>query len=222
MQNKFTQDELSRYSKELENAASKANDLLSLYLKVLENDDGMFIRDEKLLPATKEALKNAIIVVAIASEDTPQVNTVVEKLLNAWTALEFFGSPSKAPTDDSLPLYSIRQDIAGNSLASTAIGEYIHDWISIANNDRSSEISLKWQQKIHSAWRMRISSGDSRIDSLLYFTDGTVPEKFSKGLKAMASSSDQQNTKTTSGCAALIVLAVIMPSSIYAIFNLCR
>ena len=150
MQNKFSEEELAKYSQEMGNAIAKAQELYSEYLEVLKNDDGQFTRDEKLLPASKETLRKAIIVVSIVSDDSPQVAVIADTLMRAWTALEFFGSPSKAPSEETLPLLFHRLESAGNSAAKEALNAYLEGYAK--GTESSLAASTEWLQRVHASW----------------------------------------------------------------------
>ena len=132
------------------NAIAKAQELYSEYLEVLKNDDGQFTRDEKLLPASKETLRKAIIVVSIVSDDSPQVAVIADTLMRAWTALEFFGSPSKAPSEETLPLLFHRLESAGNSAAKEALNAYLEGYAK--GTESSLAASTEWLQRVHASW----------------------------------------------------------------------
>ncbi|MDA7626345.1 hypothetical protein N8674_02855 [Akkermansiaceae bacterium] len=170
----------------IEGAVRKAEQLFQSYLEVLNSDDGDFIRDENLLPASKKAVEMAILMQTLQAENSPNLNEQMPIFIKAWNTLGFFGRRMEAPGSDQLIILDQRIQSAWNKKAEGKL--YLHmddEWLNLGreNLHRSTQ---QWAEDNWKEFRGRMESGKSRIECLVFFSDGKLSETEINQLEAMA------------------------------------
>ncbi|MDB4498462.1 hypothetical protein N9236_00420 [bacterium] len=170
----------------IEGAVRKAEQLFQSYLEVLNSDEGDFMRDENLLPASKKAVEMAILMQTLQAENSPNLNEKMPIFIKAWNTLGFFGRRMEAPGSDQLILLDQRIQSAWNKKAEGKLYLHVDDeWLNLGreNIHRSTQ---QWGEDNWSDFRGRMASGKSRIECLVFFSDGKLSENEINQLEAMA------------------------------------
>ena len=170
----------------IEGAVRKAEQLFQSYLEVLNSDEGDFMRDENLLPASKKAVEMAILMQTLQAENSPNLNEQMPIFIKAWNTLGFFGRRMEAPGSDQLIILDQRIQSAWNKKAEGKL--YLHmddEWLNLGreNLHRSTQ---QWAEDNWKEFRGRMESGKSRIECLVFFSDGKLSETEINQLEAMA------------------------------------
>ena len=170
----------------IEGAVKKAEQLFQSYLEVLNSDEGDFIRDENLLPASKKAVEMAILMQTLQAENSPDLDEQMPIFIKAWNTLGFFGPRMEAPGNDQLIRLDQRIQSAWNKKAEGKLYLYMDDKWANLGKEKLYSSTQQWAADNWKEFRGRIGSGKSRIECLVFFSDGKLSEAEINQLEAMA------------------------------------
>jgi hypothetical protein len=219
----FSTERLREFIAMKEYAWEKARDLVEEYRQVLSADNGDFMRDISLLPASKEKIGKAL-AVYVGFGPTDQTEKVKEELkeqiFKEYFSQCFFGEKMEFCDLKWNHLFDLRKYCAGNSDAIQKI-ESIHSKDEELRNDYlEGEESGDFERRenllrggLADQFGALVEYPKPITNHLLEFSDKKWPDDLASDW-VRAVENFQRSNSQSSGCLSLLIIAAI-PTAIY-------